>query len=127
VCLQETTLSSFQVMDSGFAYQTTFTCSNCRRLFEWTINSFQDHVYALSLYNTRSFNEGLTQYMYNNAIYLFGWMIENPNSQIKAAITNNLRVREIRGLMEGALVTMTSENVRSLALVLGKSLILKEK
>jgi hypothetical protein len=54
-------------------------------------------------------------------------MIENPNSQIKAAITNNLRVREIRGLMEGALVTMTSENVRSLALVLGKSLILKEK
>jgi hypothetical protein len=103
-------------MDSGFAYQTTFTCSNCRRLFEWTINSFQDHVYALSLYNTRSFNEGLTQYMYNNAIYLFGWMIENPNSQIKAAITNNLRVREIRGLMEGALVTMTSENVRSLAL-----------
>jgi hypothetical protein len=65
--------------------------------------------------------------MYNNAIYLFGWMIENPNSQIKAAITNNLRVREIRGLMEGALVTMTSENVRSLALVLGKSIILKEK
>jgi len=54
-------------------------------------------------------------------------MIENPNSQIKTAITNNLRVREIRGLMEGPLVTMTSENVRRLALVLVKSLILKEK